>query len=68
MLKMPGGEPTRFHSRISKMYEYLFTSVKIINKKTGEVTTLPEELVEEALEEARDKWINDILYGYEKNE
>lgn len=41
-----------------------YFEVKVVNKKTGEVTILPPELVEKALEEAREKWIDDLIYGY----
>lgn len=42
--------------------------VKVINKKTGEVTILPPDLVEKAMEEAKKKWIEGLMFGYEIQE
>lgn len=44
--------------------EYFDMRVKVTNLKTGEVTIMPPELVEKALEKAKEEWISGLLYGY----
>ena len=38
--------------------------VKITNLKTGEVTIMPPELVDKALEMAKEEWLETLLHGY----
>lgn len=42
--------------------------VKVTNLKTGEIVILPPKLVEKALEEAKQKYLDSLLFGYDIKE
>ena len=49
---------------MSEIKDAFGSPVKITNLKTGEIIILPPELVEKALEKAKEEWISGLLYGY----
>ena len=44
--------------------EYYDMRVKVTNLKTGEIIILAPELVDKALEMAKEEWMENLLHGY----